>query len=409
MNSSINNHPVSILMVGIGGYGYYYLKTLLEEFPPGTIEIRGIVDPLAEQSGLYTEIKRMNVPVYPEITEFYENGNTADLAVIVSPIHYHVPQSLVALKYGSHVLCEKPVAATVQEVDSLIDAVRTTGKWCMIGYQWSYSKAIQSLKKDIIAGRFGRPIRLKALHLWQRDEAYYRRNDWAGRIRDSNGRWILDSPANNAIAHLLHNLFYVTGGETGQSDGIADVTAEAYRVNSIENYDTVACRIHNGEGVELLFYTSHTIDTDAGPGFSFEFENAIVSLDETSTEITATFKNGNMINYGSPEDDDQFLKLHRAVEAVRKPQPVVCGPEAARSQVLCIDGIQESVPEIPSFPKSMIRRDATQRIRWVTGLDEAFLQCYKKGILPTEAKFTWAKSGRTVDLTGYRHYPGSSS
>jgi len=42
----------------------------------------------------------------------------------------------------------------------------------MIGYQWSYSEGIQSLKKDILSGLFGKPIRMKSLCLWPRDFAY---------------------------------------------------------------------------------------------------------------------------------------------------------------------------------------------------------------------------------------------
>ena len=43
--------PVSILMAAIGGYGYYYMKALMEDFNPGEIEIAGVVDPMAELSG----------------------------------------------------------------------------------------------------------------------------------------------------------------------------------------------------------------------------------------------------------------------------------------------------------------------------------------------------------------------
>ncbi|NIM16231.1 MAG: Gfo/Idh/MocA family oxidoreductase, partial [Candidatus Aminicenantes bacterium] len=101
-------------MVGIGGYGYYYLKTLLEEFSPGSIELRGVVDPFAEQSNHYHELKRQKIPVFETLEEFYSGGYSADLAVIASPLHFHVSQSCTALKNGSHVLCDKPIGAAVQ-------------------------------------------------------------------------------------------------------------------------------------------------------------------------------------------------------------------------------------------------------------------------------------------------------
>ena len=54
----------------------------------------------------------------------------------------------------------------------------------MIGYQWSYSEGIQSLKKDILTGRFGKPLRMKSMCLWSRDFSYFSRNNWAFRKKD---------------------------------------------------------------------------------------------------------------------------------------------------------------------------------------------------------------------------------
>ena len=51
-------NPVSIVMVAIGGYGYYYLRTLLDEFSPGSVEIRAVVDPAPERSAVFSEIRR---------------------------------------------------------------------------------------------------------------------------------------------------------------------------------------------------------------------------------------------------------------------------------------------------------------------------------------------------------------
>ncbi len=396
--------PVSVLMVAIGGYGYYYLKTLFEKFPSGRIVITGVVDPNAGQSVHFPEIKRKEIPVFSRIEDFYNDGYSADLAVIASPIHYHVPQTCTALEHGSNVLCEKPAGAVVQDVDEMIKARDKSGKWVMIGYQWSYSEAIQSLKRDILEGLFGKPVRLKTLRLWHRDDAYFQRNNWAGKIKDADGRWILDSPANNALAHELHNLFYILGGKIHLSAEPKEIMAEVYRANKIENFDTTACRIYTNDGSELLFYGSHTTSADIGTLMDFRFEDAVILFNESSGEIIATDKKGNQKTYGSP-DADHFRKLFKAVKAVRNPETVICGPEAARSHTLCINGIQESVPEIPIFPESMIQRDEKEKRWWVKRLDEALYDCYQNNILPSEADYTWAKKGKTIDLSQYSFFP----
>ena len=62
-------NPVSIIISAIGGYGYYYLKTLFEDIDQDTININGVIDPLAKNSGLYDEVVQRKIPVYNEIKE----------------------------------------------------------------------------------------------------------------------------------------------------------------------------------------------------------------------------------------------------------------------------------------------------------------------------------------------------
>lgn len=404
--SQERGNPVSVVLVGISGMGFHYLNSLLEEFPAEAALLCAAVDPFPQRSGLYSELKKRGIPVFDSLNESAERGISSELTVISSPIHYHVPQSCQALRSGSHVLCEKPIGATIQEAELLMRTRNEAKRWVMIGYQWSTSDAIQSLKKDVMAGLLGRPVRLKTLCLWPRDEAYYRRSDWAGRKKDERGNWVLDSPANNAMAHYLHNLFYVLGEKVDRSAKPAEVTAELYRAYDIENYDSAACRIRTEQGTELLYYASHAVSKNLGPMFNFQFEEATVTYGENSDDIVARSIRGKEKHYGSPEAGHPLQKLFTAVDSVREPKPLLCGPEAASSQTLCINGIQESVAEVVPFPPSSLHWEEKERRCWVKGLDEALDECYQKGILPGEGSFPWAQKGRRVDLGEYRYFPG---
>ena len=397
--------PVSVVLVGIGGMGRSYLETLKDEFSPTEVRIPAVIEPYPERSEYRLELQKRGIPILSHLSTFYETEQAADLVVICSPIHYHVRQTCEALEAGSHVLCEKPLGATIQDAQHLIKAKDKAHLWVMIGYQWSFSKAIQALKKDILTGSFGKPLRLKTLCFWPRDEAYYQRNDWAGKIMD-RGDWILDSPANNAMAHFLHNLFYVLGESTDRSAMPSGVMAELYRIYPIENYDTVACRAFTDEGVELLYYASHAISENMGPMFSFEFEEATVDYGESIDEVVARDKKGNEKLYGNPESDRPLRKLFEAIRMIQEPGPILCGPEAALSQTLCMNGMQESAPRIQTFPETMIHQDAKGKRRFGKGLDQELYVCYQKGILPSEAKLSWAYEGRHVNLENYMYFPG---
>jgi len=75
--------------------------------------------------------------------------------------------------------------------------------------------------------------------------AYFRRNDWVGRIRTDAGHCVFDSPANNAAAHYLHIMLYLLGATREGAAMPASVQAETYRANAIENCTFVAGEVRH--------------------------------------------------------------------------------------------------------------------------------------------------------------------
>ncbi len=401
-----NDDQVSIVLVGVGGYGNMYVDALLSSPERDDFKVVGVVDPRPEGCRNLHRIKEMGIPIFSSMEEFYADFK-ADLAIISTPIHFHCSQTCYALSRGSNVLCEKPVSATIQEARQMMEARDHAHKIVAIGYQWSYTDAIRALKKDIQSGLFGRPKRFKTIVLWPRNRDYYSRS-WAGKLRDGEGRWILDSVANNATAHYLHNMFYVLGREENESARPSQITAELYRANEIENFDTAAVRVFTQEGVELLFYVTHAVVETVNPTFCFEFEKARVvygPLENKNGNILAVFNDGTCKVYGNPEKEN-MKKLWMTIDAVKGIQHVVCGIEAATSHTLCINGMQESVSPIPYFPGNLVKYDEKAKVTWVEGLNEVLKTCYQEWKLPHEIGVEWAKAGKTMDLKGYQYFKG---
>lgn len=390
--------PVSIVLVGIGGMGSVYVEELLKNSDDRLCRIAGAVDPVPERCPQLAELRDMGIPLFPSLEDFYKN-HTAELAVISSPIPFHRLQTCLALSAGSYVLCEKPVAATIQEAREMREAEIGSSRWVAIGYQWSYSSSVQALKKDILSGLLGKAGRLKCLYFWPRDEAYYGRNDWAGKKRDSAGAWILDSPAGNAMAHDLHNMFYVLGGSIPTSARPAEVEAELYRANPIENFDTAAVRCWTDEGVEILFYVTHASLDEKGPVFLYEFTNAAVLCKSRTSGIWAKFDDGTVKNYGVP-DDEPLNKLWEAIRNVRSGGQPLLGIEGASSHTLCLNGVQDSMPEIRAFPEALLhtKEEGHSRRVWVEGLEDVLESCYADNVLPSEKEVFWSAKGRLISL-----------
>ncbi|MBM4164493.1 MAG: Gfo/Idh/MocA family oxidoreductase [Lentisphaerae bacterium] len=378
---------VTIGLAGIGGYGEFYARELLEGASRHRARLAAAVDPAPERSSLYGALVAAGIPIYSSLDELYAR-QTPDLLVLATPIPLHAPQACLALARGSNVLCEKPAAATVQEALAMREAEqRSGGRFLAVGFQWSFSEAVQALKADILTGALGRPLRLKTMVQWPRTSAYYARNRWAGRIRDDSGAWVYDSPVSNATAHYLHNMLYLLGGDTHQSATIRSVESECYRANPIENFDTAGVRIITATGVEILFLTTHACPDGIGPVSVFEFENAEVTYSQNGGEtFEARFGDGRIRNYGNPNAQPD-RKLWRCVDAARDGTPIPCGIDAALPHLLCVQAVQEAADGIRDVPASAIRqRDEGDAgtLRWIDGIGEVFARCYECHALPGE-------------------------
>jgi predicted dehydrogenase len=398
---------VKVALVGIGGYGGNYLEAALNPPADAPMELVGIIDPLAAQAEGFADAQEAGIPIFDDLDAFYAQGE-ADLVVISAPIQYHVPMSLDVLARGGNVLVEKPICATIQEARQLAAAAEKAPGFCAVGYQWSFSDTIQQVKADFLAGRFGRPLRLRTLVFWPRKKSYYHRNSWAARQKAADGSWVLDSPVNNATAHFLHNMFFVIGDSAGTSAMPTSVQGELYRANPVENYDTAMLRCQTDNGAEVLFYTTHAVKQAQGPDLIYEFENATLRYLEDTTCIIAEFADGLTKHYGDPAGKGHIDKFFQCVRAAAGDGENRCPVPAASAQTLCMNGLQDSssIIDVPAEAVHVDAMEGDDTLSWIEGLYEAMTRCYEEGKLPAElGDLPWAQAGKVVDLTGYETFP----
>ena len=384
---------VKIALVGVGGYGGNFVSLLTGVNARPDVQFVAAVDPKPEITPQYAKLVEHGVPLFPSMEAMYTKVQP-DIVVISSPIHLHAQQTITALEHGSHVFCEKPLGCSNEQVAAMIAARDKAKKQVAIGYQWNFSAAIQTLKADVIANRFGGAVRASGLCFYPRGEVYFQRNRWAGR-KTVDGMPVFDSPVNNACAHFLQILFYVLGDAADRAASPAEVTAELYRANPIENYDTAALRCRTTAGTDVLFFTSHSTPRLRGPLLRFEFEHAKVSFDETSGQgIIAQFTGGQTRYYGTASSG--VGKLWRFVDAVKTGGHVTCPLEAAACQTYAMTAAQQS--EIVDFPRALIdeRELSGKPFRVVKDLEETLLRCLDQHKLPSEMGVSWAKVGKTT-------------
>ncbi|MDN6161504.1 MAG: Gfo/Idh/MocA family oxidoreductase [Atopostipes sp.] len=97
-------------------------------------------------------------------TDYKEMLKNEDLEVIhvLTPNNTHAEISIAAMQAGNHVMCEKPMAKTTVEAQSMIDVSEKTGKKLSIAYQNRFRPDAQYLKKITEAGDLGEIYNAKA-------------------------------------------------------------------------------------------------------------------------------------------------------------------------------------------------------------------------------------------------------
>ena len=77
--------------------------------------------------------------------------------------HVHAEISIAALKAGKHVLCEKPMAVTLEECEAMVAAAEESGKYLMIGQNQRLAKAHAKAKELIAQGAIGKVLTFRTI------------------------------------------------------------------------------------------------------------------------------------------------------------------------------------------------------------------------------------------------------
>jgi len=99
-------------------------------------------------------------PLYPSVVitkEFRDllNDSRIDAIVIATPVSTHYELALAALRAGKHVLVEKPLAQTSEQVDRLIEDAERRRLILMVDHTFLYTPAVQKIRDLTVQGALG--------------------------------------------------------------------------------------------------------------------------------------------------------------------------------------------------------------------------------------------------------------
>jgi len=141
---------MKVAVIGVGSMGKNHAR-VYSELPEA--ELVAVAD--ADQKLVAATAEKHGAHAYTDYREMLEKEKP-DAVSIVVPTAMHEEVGLAALDAGAHVLMEKPIAATVEEGQRLIEKARAVKKQLMVGHIVRFNPAMQALKQKLADGDLGR-------------------------------------------------------------------------------------------------------------------------------------------------------------------------------------------------------------------------------------------------------------
>jgi 1,5-anhydro-D-fructose reductase (1,5-anhydro-D-mannitol-forming) len=148
-----------------------------------------------------------------------------DVVFITSPDAMHWDDTLLALRHGKAVLCEKPAAMNAAEAEEMQAAARAAGLLYGVAQNFRFNRSLEWMREQIAAGRIGKPQLAQAQYAYAAAQA--------------PRKWIADpslacgGPIADVGVHCIDALRFVLGADVLSVSTLARNGAEATRVEAI--------------------------------------------------------------------------------------------------------------------------------------------------------------------------------
>jgi len=148
-----------------------------------------------------------------------------DVVLITSPDAMHWDDTLLALRYGKAVLCEKPVAMNAAEAEEMQAAARAAGLLYGVAQNFRFNRSLEWMREQIAAGRIGEPQLAHAQYSYP--------------VTSAPRKWIMDpklacgGPIADVGVHCIDALRYVLSADVVSVSTLAQKDELSAKVEAI--------------------------------------------------------------------------------------------------------------------------------------------------------------------------------
>ena len=145
------------LRVGVAGLGAVTRSLLpsIEGMPD--VELTAVAAP---RQGPRDEAReRYGVETYASVEAMCESPHV-DVVWVCTPNAFHAEHTITAAEHGKHVICEKPMAVTLDEAQAMSEAINRNGVRYVQGHSKLFDPPIRRMREIVSSGQLGRVIQI---------------------------------------------------------------------------------------------------------------------------------------------------------------------------------------------------------------------------------------------------------
>lgn len=231
---------IKFAVVGCGSIGKRHVAVIDAEEKAELTAVCDIVPEAAQQlSNLYN-----GVPVYTDYTRLLQETD-ADIISICTPHGLHAPMTIEAARAKKHILVEKPMALSLEDCRTMVQAAKDNGVELFVVKQNRYNKPIALTKKALDEGKLGKVFMVQCNVMWNRHQDYYSQSGWRGKIALEGGA------LHTQVSHFIDLLIWWFGDLT-----VAKTITDTLNHDiEIEDCGVSALRFQSGVIGSLLWTT----------------------------------------------------------------------------------------------------------------------------------------------------------
>lgn len=195
-------NPIKTGIIGAGARAISFCQFIQKN--PEKINLVALADEIIGKAEFLDNEYNLGAKIYDNFEALIDD-NEIEAVIISTPDHLHVAPVIAALKANKHVYLEKPLATTLPDCDTMIEATKSSEAICYLGFNMRHSPMHEKIYDLIKEGCLGKITTIEANEWYYEGKTYFRR--WNRLRKFGGGLWLTKA------CHDFDLITWIAGGK----------------------------------------------------------------------------------------------------------------------------------------------------------------------------------------------------